>query len=52
MDIDNTIVEPSGQYIVNDCYNSLTGNSPFCARISRDLSNPADPYITLLDAGF
>ena len=52
VDIDNTIVEPSGQYIVNDCYNSLTGNSPFCARITRDLSNPADPYITLLDAGF
>ena len=52
VDIDNTIVEPSGQYIVNDCYNSLTGNSPFCSRISRDLSNPTDPYITLLDAGF
>ncbi len=52
VDIDNTIVEPSGQYIVNDCYNSLTGNSPFCSRISRNLSDPTDPYITLLDAGF
>jgi iron complex outermembrane receptor protein len=52
VDIDNTIVEPSGQYVVNDCYGSLTGNSPFCERITRNLSNPADPYITLLDRGF
>ena len=50
--IDNTIIEPNGQYIVNDCYYTLTGESPFCGRISRDMSDPSDPYITLLDNGF
>ena len=52
MDIDNTIIEPSGQYIVNDCYNSLTGASAFCSRITRDFSDPTDPVITILDNGF
>ena len=52
VDIDGTIIEPSGGYIISDCYGSLTGNSPFCERITRDLSDPTDPYITLLDAGF
>jgi iron complex outermembrane receptor protein len=27
VDIDNTIIEPNGQYIVNDCYYTLTGQS-------------------------
>ena len=52
VDIDNTIIEPSGQYIVNDCYNSLTGASAFCSRITRDFSDPTDPVITILDNGF
>jgi iron complex outermembrane receptor protein len=52
IDVKNTIIEPSGQFIVNDCYNSTTGNSVFCGRIDRDLSDPTFPVIDLLDAGF
>ena len=48
VDIDNTIIEPNGQYIVNDCYYTLTGQSAFCDRISRG----ADSAIDLLDNGF
>ena len=48
LSIDNAIVEPSAQFIVNDCYGSLTGNSPFCARINRG----SDGLISLLEAGF
>ena len=50
--VTNTIIDPSGQFIVNDCYNSLTGNSVFCSRITRDLSDPTNPVIDILDAGF
>ena len=52
IDVNQTIIEPGRQFIVNDCYNSLTGNSVFCSRIQRDLSNPGNPRITLLDSGF
>jgi iron complex outermembrane receptor protein len=48
VDIDDTIIEPNGQYIVNDCYYTLTGQSAFCSRISRD----EDGDIDLLDNGF
>ena len=48
VDIDNTIIEPNGQYIVNDCYYTLTGQSAFCDRISRD----GDLAIDLIDNGF
>jgi hypothetical protein len=37
---------------VNDCYTSLTGNSAFCDRITRDLSDPTAPFIDLINAGF
>tara|TARA_B100001093_G_scaffold410557_1_gene399843 strand:+ start:215 stop:3547 length:3333 start_codon:yes stop_codon:yes gene_type:complete len=47
VDIENTIIEPSGNYIVGDCYSSLTGASPFCSRITRDAgSNPTLSFIT------
>ena len=52
IEVTNTIIDPSGQFIVNDCYNSLTGNSVFCDRITRDLSDPTYPVLDLLDAGF
>jgi iron complex outermembrane receptor protein len=52
VDIDNTIIEPNGQYIVNDCYGTLTGASPFCSRITRDRTDPSDPFMTILDNGF
>lgn len=52
IDVDNTIIEPSGQFIINDCYNSTTGNSAFCDRIERDLSDPTAPLIDFIDQGF
>ncbi len=52
IDVTNTIIEPSGQFIVNDCYGSLTGNSVFCSRITRDLSDPTNPVIDIIDSGF
>ena len=52
IEVNNTIIEPSGQFIVNDCYNSLTGNSVFCSRITRDLSDPTAPFIDIIDSGF
>jgi iron complex outermembrane receptor protein len=52
VDITDTIIEPNGQYIVNDCYGSRTGTSAFCSRITRDFSDPTDPQIVLLDNGF
>jgi iron complex outermembrane recepter protein len=48
IDIDNAIIEPTGQFIINDCYNRATLDSPFCDRITRD----ADGFLTLLEAGF
>jgi len=50
--VTNTIIEPNGQFIVNDCYGSLTGNSVFCSRIARDFSDPTDPEIAIIDSGF
>jgi len=52
IEVNNTIIEPSGQFIVNDCYNSLTGNSVFCSRIARDLTDPTLPVIDIIDSGF
>ena len=49
IDIQDTIIEPSAQFIINDC---LVANpnlsSAFCSRITRD----ADGFIDFIDAGF
>ena len=54
IEIDNTVIEPSAGYIVNHCYDSQTGTSPFCGRITRgDLtSDGRGPFIDYLDRGF
>ncbi len=52
INVKQTIIEPSGQFIVNDCLNSLSGNSVFCSRITRDLSDPSNPRINIIDSGF
>ena len=54
IEIDNTVIEPSAGYIVNHCYYSETGTSPFCGRITRgDLtSDGRGPFIEYLDRGF
>lgn len=48
IDIDDTIVEPSSQYLVNDCYGDLQFDSAFCGQIGRD----GDQYIDFIDGGF
>lgn len=52
IEVINTIIEPTGQFIVNDCYGSETGNSAFCSRIDRNLSDPTNPEIDFIRAGF
>jgi iron complex outermembrane receptor protein len=55
IDIRNTIIPPSAQFIVNDCYNSLSGNSAFCERITRRATqpdNPDTPFLDYIDSGF
>jgi iron complex outermembrane receptor protein len=48
IDIDDTIIEPSSQFLANDCYNDEQGDSAFCSQIYRD----AQGYVDLIDAGF
>jgi iron complex outermembrane recepter protein len=48
IEINNTIVEPSAQFIVNDCFGDVNGSSTFCNRITRD----ADGYLDLIDSSF
>lgn len=48
IEIDNAIIEPTGQFIVNDCYANTSQNSTFCSRITRD----ADQRLDFLSAGF
>ncbi len=52
--IDNTVIAPSAGFIVADCLldESGTGQSTFCSRITRDLSDPTDPRITGIGLGF
>ena len=48
IDIDNTIVEPSSQYLVNECYGDAQLDSAFCDQVLRDSAG----YIDLINAGF
>ncbi len=48
IDIKDEIIEPSAQFIINDCYDDLQGDSAFCNRITRD----ADGFFSLVDQGF
>ena len=52
--VENTVIEPSTSFIIADClYDEAgTGASVFCERIQRDLSDPTDPRIQLMDLGF
>jgi iron complex outermembrane receptor protein len=53
IEVTNTIVEPSGQFIVNDCYTSSTGNSVFCDRFAREANVPGGtPFISFIDQSF
>jgi len=48
IDIRDEIINPSGQFIINDCHTDLQLDSPFCSRITRD----SDGFIGFIDAGF
>ncbi len=50
IDIKDEIIEPSAQFIINDCYNDLEGDSVFCSRINRD--NGGAGLFTIIDQGF
>ena len=49
--VDDTIIEPSAGFIINDCYYSVSQNSPFCQRITRS-NDPNAPRMTYIDQGF
>lgn len=48
--VNDTIVEPSGQFLINDCYFDQEFNSNSCGQVVRDLAG--DGTIDLLQAGF
>lgn len=48
IEIDNTIIAPAAQFIVNQCYDSTSGLSVFCDKITRD----SDGFLDFLDAEF
>jgi len=54
IDIENTIIEPSAAFIINDCYTGQPNQgSAFCSRIQRDFNDVNNPgVIDLVDAGF
>ncbi len=49
IDITDEIIEPSAQFIVNDCYNDEQLDSPFCSRIIRD---PNTSIFDIINSGF
>ena len=51
IEVQNEIIEPNGQFIINDCYFDLEGDSTFCGRIDRD-SEPGAEFVNFLDGGF
>ena len=53
IEINDTVIEPSTQFIVNDCYYSETGTSPFCSRIRRaPIGDGTAPLIDFVHRGF
>ncbi|WP_156035330.1 TonB-dependent receptor domain-containing protein [Microbulbifer sp. HZ11] len=48
IDIENSIIEPSAQFLVNDCFNNPNGNSAFCSMFSRD----DEGFLDVIDAAF
>jgi len=51
IEVNQGIIEPGGQFLINDCYlgeQDVANRSPFCSRIGRD----SDNFVDLIDAGF
>ena len=51
IEISDTIIEPSSNYIIYDCYLSQESAHTFCDRITRE-SDPERPLLSLIDEGF
>ncbi|MDJ0910759.1 MAG: TonB-dependent receptor [Woeseiaceae bacterium] len=49
LDIRDEIIEPSAQFIINDCYFDAEGDSTFCSRIERD---PTSNLFDIINRGF
>ena len=52
IDIEDTIIEPTIDFILFDCYVSQNSTGQFCNRITRNLQNATDPRIRLVDRSF
>lgn len=50
-DIENTIIEPGSQFIVNNCYATESPVQSYCDRITRE-TDPDAPLLDYLDRGF
>ncbi|WP_157520487.1 TonB-dependent receptor [Microbulbifer agarilyticus] len=48
IEIENSIIEPSPQFLINDCYNNPNGNSAFCSQLQRG----DDGLLDKVDAAF
>ncbi len=48
LDIQDEIIDPSAQFIINDCYTDAEGDSPFCGRIVRD----GNGFLDIINQGF
>ncbi|MEX2962441.1 TonB-dependent receptor [Microbulbifer sp. TYP-18] len=48
IEIENSIIEPSAQFLINDCYNDVQGTSAFCSQLVRG----ADGFLDFIDAAF
>jgi iron complex outermembrane receptor protein len=48
IEIEQEIINPTSQFMINNCYYDAEGDSAFCSRIARD----TDQFIELIDAGF
>jgi len=54
IDVTGTVIDPTTGFIVDDCYNQVENlGSPFCSRIVRDFTDPANPgVIDFIDRSF
>ncbi|WP_288131860.1 TonB-dependent receptor [Microbulbifer sp.] len=48
IEIENSIIEPTAQFLINDCYSNPNGSSAFCSQLTRD----DDGMLSLINAGF
>lgn len=47
IEVNNSIIKPNGQSVVNDCYARITRNNVLCARITRDPVTDLMTYLVI-----